>query len=72
MSPWGQPPDVEDACMGDAGNVWDAEEIVSIELAGELIARTAPELAGCDVEYFGEGWDNTGYLVRDRSRQHWP
>jgi aminoglycoside phosphotransferase (APT) family kinase protein len=41
---------------------WDAEIVVSPELAGELIREQFPGL-GRAVDPFGRGWDNTAYLV---------
>jgi aminoglycoside phosphotransferase (APT) family kinase protein len=45
---------------------WTAEEVVSPELAAELIADQFPALGQVRVAPLGVGWDNTAYLVNDR------
>src|SRR6185436_6507512 len=47
-----------------SGQPWAPEIVVSLDLARSLIAEAAPELAGAPVEPFGEGGDNTAFLVR--------
>lgn len=42
---------------------WKPERVVDKALAGRLIAGQFPELAGLEPEDFGQGWDNTAYLV---------
>lgn len=42
---------------------WTAEVVVDAPLAAQLIATQFPELAPRRVEPFGEGFDNTAYLV---------
>jgi len=42
---------------------WTAERVVSRDDARDLIAAQFPELADATVEPFGNGWDNTAYLV---------
>ena len=42
---------------------WTAEQIVSPELARLLIAEQFSSLLPAEVTLFGEGWDNTAYLV---------
>lgn len=46
--------------------MWQAETPVSATLAAELVEARFPELAPIHVELFGEGWDNTAYLVNGR------
>jgi len=45
---------------------WTPGHVVSPELARSLIAAQFPELETDQVELFGEGWDNTAYLVDGR------
>lgn len=42
---------------------WRAEQVVDQDLARRLIAGQFPELQLREVEFFGEGWDNTAFLV---------
>ncbi|MCA9792424.1 MAG: phosphotransferase [Candidatus Eremiobacteraeota bacterium] len=42
---------------------WKPERVVDAGLAGRLIGHQFPELAGLELEDFGQGWDNTAYLV---------
>ena len=42
---------------------WEAERIVSPELAMALVREQFPELAPRRIEPFGSGWDNTAYLI---------
>ena len=42
---------------------WEAERIVSPELARALVEDQFPDLAPTRVEPLGVGWDNTAYLV---------
>lgn len=42
---------------------WIAEVNVTEELARSLIGSQFPSLADAQIELFGEGWDNTAYLV---------
>jgi aminoglycoside phosphotransferase (APT) family kinase protein len=42
---------------------WEAERLVSPELARALLEDQFPELAPAVVEPLGAGWDNTAYLV---------
>ncbi|HEV3089746.1 MAG TPA: phosphotransferase [Candidatus Elarobacter sp.] len=44
---------------------WTAEREVTRDEARALIGAQFPELAGASVEPFGNGWDNTAYLVGD-------
>jgi aminoglycoside phosphotransferase (APT) family kinase protein len=44
---------------------WLPEVLVSPELARKLIASAFPELAPVGLEPFGEGWDNTAFLVNE-------
>ncbi|MGH8907299.1 MAG: phosphotransferase [Egibacteraceae bacterium] len=43
--------------------LWDAERVVSPQLAQGLIEDQFPRLAPAAVEPLGAGWDNTAYLV---------
>jgi len=45
---------------------WSAQIEVDVAWARRLIAGQFPELAGASVEAFGEGWDNTVWLVGGR------
>jgi aminoglycoside phosphotransferase (APT) family kinase protein len=42
---------------------WEAERVVSAELARVLVEAQFPRLAPVNVEPLGIGWDNTAYLV---------
>lgn len=42
---------------------WDAERVVSPELAKALVEEQFPQLVPAEVEPFGLGWDNTAHLV---------
>lgn len=42
---------------------WEAEVDVGLELAKDLVRRVAPDLGFIAFERFGNGWDNTAYLV---------
>ena len=42
---------------------WTAEREVSPDQARRLVGTQFPELAGASVEPFGNGWDNSAYLV---------
>jgi aminoglycoside phosphotransferase (APT) family kinase protein len=44
-------------------NVWDAERVVEIDEARNLIRQQFPQIEGRRMELFGVGWDNTAYLV---------
>ncbi len=46
-------------------NPWDAECIVSPELAASLVAEQCPTLAGAPLRLLGAGFDNTAFLVDD-------
>jgi hypothetical protein len=45
---------------------WTPEQVVSSELARNLIDAQFTDLRGCRVEPFGVGWDNTTFLVDSR------
>ncbi len=42
---------------------WAAQRSITVDEARALIAAQFPELAASSVEPFGNGWDNTAYLV---------
>jgi aminoglycoside phosphotransferase (APT) family kinase protein len=44
---------------------WKAERAVSLDEARALVAAQFPELRDASVRPFGEGWDNTVFLVGD-------
>lgn len=44
-------------------NPWNAEQLVSPDLAKRLIEDQFPDLAPVDLKLFGEGWDNVAYLA---------
>ena len=48
---------------GGGARQWTAERTVSCDEARALIGEQFPELAAMSVEPFGNGWDNTAYLV---------
>lgn len=45
---------------------WDADIAIDLPLVRGCLARHLPELAACPVDPFGEGWDNTAFLVDGR------
>lgn len=45
---------------------WKAEKLVSENLARKLILDQFPALWVDEIQLFGEGWDNTAYLVNNR------
>jgi aminoglycoside phosphotransferase (APT) family kinase protein len=45
---------------------WEAEVVVTPELASSLIVSQFPQFAGAPVEPIGEGWDNAAFLAGDR------
>ena len=47
-------------------NPWDAEMVVTEELAASLITDQFPSLAPVSVRVIGTGWDNVAFLVNDR------
>lgn len=47
------------------GNPWDAEYLVTEELAKQLIESQFPELKGADVKLLGNGFDNTVFQIND-------
>jgi aminoglycoside phosphotransferase (APT) family kinase protein len=47
-------------------NVWDAERVVEIDEARNLIRQQFPQVEARRMELFGVGWDNTAYLVDDK------
>jgi aminoglycoside phosphotransferase (APT) family kinase protein len=44
---------------------WKAERAVSVDEARALVSAQFPELSHAPVRPFGEGWDNTAFLVGD-------
>lgn len=51
---------------------WTPEHVVPPELARSLVAAQFPDLVAGAVEPFGEGWDNTAYLVDGRAVFRFP
>ncbi|MGE0490393.1 MAG: phosphotransferase [Vulcanimicrobiota bacterium] len=51
---------------------WKPERVVDKTLAGRLIGQQFPELAGHELAEFGQGWDNTAYLVGGRGVFRFP
>src|SRR3954452_187597 len=45
---------------------WDAERVVEVERARELVGRAVPELRGSPVRQLSSGWDHTVHLVDER------
>src|SRR5690349_19751961 len=45
---------------------WDAERVVGVERARELVGRAVPELHGAPVQQLSAGWDHTVLLVDGR------
>ena len=45
---------------------WTPEKVVSPDLARKLISTQFPELLPITVSPFGDGWDNTAYLINDK------
>lgn len=44
-------------------NPWNPEQLVKPNLARQLIETQFPNLTPVSLKFFGEGWDNTAYLV---------
>ncbi len=42
---------------------WTPERTVDLGEARELLTAAFPRFQGCDVQFLGEGWDNTAFLV---------
>jgi aminoglycoside phosphotransferase (APT) family kinase protein len=45
---------------------WDAERVVGVERARELVGRAIPELRGTSIRRLSSGWDHTVLLVDER------
>ncbi len=48
------------------GQLWSPEQVVTTEMAARLIEEQFPEFRCAQIEPFGEGWDNTAYVVDKR------
>jgi hypothetical protein len=45
--------------------VWEADWIITSDVAKSLVETSFPLLAPISVKEFGVGWDNTAFLVND-------
>lgn len=45
---------------------WDAERVVDVARAQELVGRAVPDLIGEPVQHLSAGWDHTVHVVGDR------